>query len=1399
MTELMPDTVRQAGPVFRGYNYQAYQTILSWLKCGKNEEIFTEFAEDLDIVRRDALGSITDAELTQVKHEKKRVTLRSKSAIDLINNFNKHKKRNPDLTLFIRLCTVSERGKEKKVDWVYAENGLCLWDLLKSRELSAADQNAAIEILRSFYSTNTLLSATTQSFIQESDGRAFLTDFIDRISWDTSQSSYADIENEIKQILAVLPRPIIDPLEITQVIYRLWYFVTHSIAGTPNKALNRSDLETILSEETTAKIDRDNLKDLIIESKRTVAGVENLEKMVSLMFEQTAKHLQSTTPVQVIKQQTYQSTIPPLPKPCVDRTQELTKIQGALNNRCLLWIHGSTGYGKTTLANLYSRKTSSNCFWFRLGSYSDFTLTTVLQTINEIIDIELKGNDIVILDDLFIVEQQTYSIELLTSIFDCVKNKSNKILITSRYRLPIRLKTQLGEDFFEYVAPEMSESDINLLIKRLGLDDDSQTKLWSSYILASTSGHPQLVVAFATDAKENEWIFNPNMLVKQPRTVDQVKAEGRRLLVETIHNYGARELARYLSLVIGPFDRDFALSIGNAAPDLQEPGNALDILVGPWIESLGNDIYTLSPLLRGYAAADAGKDGLNKYYVVLCLAWLKKTVITPFEVSQAMITALNAKFDPLIAKLCGIMFTTNSEDFKTISKELFILPRLYLESGDQLTDIHPMARFMFRFFQLKISENNEDWRSYLKIYSRQITEIDELDSSSMEYWTCLWMFNCETIIRTNTPIPAKDRVLQAIAVIEMINDNELSDITAILDQDKVQIDPILMIATSFIHTYQELQFLLTELADRSGDIVSSFFNGFEMFPDDLSLLIDRVWQNESNNDNPEWDQCITVFYEAMEFAKRHGNKWLLSGAARGLMIIYEEYLGDSAKALQVADKSRSLLCGSHPLIDIQEATIHYRSDHYEKVIEIIGNLESSLSPEILPIHRIYALRSAIRCAGELKQWDKVIYFAEHGLRLSPHLNVDGLGELSLICFEAELGWSEHEKGDLNKAVKHFELVLKKMEQVSDQEYPLFNIFRIRFGSALGWLSHTWELNGTVIQLKTSILRPFAGMFANFQDPPDESKVHTVQAYPLLWANLAKYSASFIDMDFIDSIAKRSNIRIGSKQTFLAVTGTYHAIFLNSLVNNEFNRSLEAGMEYAKLFTRLSYSITMMSDRFDLNEPMDMENLNENHDRKYYDKWFKTLSWIVIEPMIMFICGLDEQPKINFSKWVDHFKDTFGKQHRYVKYIRWVEKSILAAYGDSGAIEMVKKNTLETSNESGSTRRLSILAMCASSYFQISATLSAQFSMLKAMTLPGMGNNHWGIFFYMMVIKRWSDFAKNQKFLMVLPELWSAKILDSIAISSPTASDIAKLLLLVGEANAVSWPQEMLSDLRDISQ
>jgi len=343
------------------------------------------------------------------------------------------------------------------------------------------------------------------------------------------------------------------------------------------------------------------------------------------------------------------------------------------------------------------------------------------------------------------------------------------------------------------------------------------------------------------------------------------------------------------------------------------------------------------------------------------------------------------------------------------------------------------------------------------------------------------------------------------------------------------------------------------------------------------------------------------------------------------------------------------------------------------------------------------------------------------------------------------------------------------------------------------------MNGTVIQLKTSISKPFAGMFANFEDPPEESKDYTVQAYPIMWAFLAKYSASQADKDFIDSITKRATIQIDGRQYYFALMNVYHAIFHNALVKRDFDRAIEAGIKYAKLLVVLPDYKESRGDLWKINDPVDLDDLFKKTGRDFFTKWSECICGLIVEPMMMFICISDELPALDFSKWLVNLIGIFGEKDKAVKSVKWLEKVVSSVFGDEAAIEEIREDTRNSSDQSEHTRRLSILAMCVSKHLQLSEVLSAQFSVLKTMMHPMMESSHWAIFFYNMVVKRWTFLAENQRCFMISPKIWSEKILSAISFSSPTAKDIAKILLLVGEATGIRWPGEMLSELRQVSQ
>jgi hypothetical protein len=54
---LKADAKRQAVPLFKGVDYQIWQTVLAWADLAENETLFVEGAEDFDTIGEAAIGN----------------------------------------------------------------------------------------------------------------------------------------------------------------------------------------------------------------------------------------------------------------------------------------------------------------------------------------------------------------------------------------------------------------------------------------------------------------------------------------------------------------------------------------------------------------------------------------------------------------------------------------------------------------------------------------------------------------------------------------------------------------------------------------------------------------------------------------------------------------------------------------------------------------------------------------------------------------------------------------------------------------------------------------------------------------------------------------------------------------------------------------------------------------------------------------------------------------------------------------------------------------------------------------------------------------------------------------------------------------------------------------------
>lgn len=973
MSDLLPDLDRQATASLRGYGYQCYQTIKAWLLCGPNEEIRCEFAEDIDVVRRDLSGNISEAELNQVKHQQQNVTLNSQAAVEVINNFFRHRSANPTLFIQIRLWTISDRGKEKNVDWKFAPCGLDLWDKLKECTLPTTERDQAIATLRSYLKANGHISAEAKSFLESSDDSVLLSEFVDKISWDTSQASYLPLQEEICDLLAKRKRPITDRLERTQTIDRLFRYVFDLISMDRDRKLTRDGLERILSEETCTIVDRQTLQQL---TESVITTKQEVTQTHALLAQLSAEILRSHAPIGPSNGQSIQvfsdklfvhSDFPPLPSVCSQRGTVVHDLWVKSKSAPIIWMHGSTGYGKTTLANLLIRALGVPFLWCRLSSAVDLELASSLQAVMQQLAKRSPRPRILILDDVRINESNTATVELMSILVGSAKDMGSVVVVTSQDRLPSRLASLFGSQSEEVDVPGMSVEEIESLLTVAGLTDGKLIHVWSTLISTKTLGHPQLVGAYVTYARDIAWTISGEVLLETPPSAEQIRRESRQQLSATIHSAEARELARRLSLVSIPFPREFAIAVGRATPGLKEPGRAFDALVGPWIEQIDDKNFALSPLLQGYAESEVGETGLKIFSRMLAYGWSLQKKLTPLQFMQLITCALASKEQLLIGNAAFVVISMDHDRFRQIAKEIWLLSHLALGPPYDWSDIHPLTRFLFRKAQLRVAKHNNETKLYAQLDQIILNEVEGIKDEGLSR-NLIFMHYTDTSIAQNSPLTQKERTGRAIKAVQMFHAGLIESAFIQPLSTKTPIHSLVLLATSTLTTLEDLEYFFAELKDRQTEVIAGIFSSFDQYREGLSLLLDRVWLAESKKAAPQWNECQRVFASIADFALIHKIPWLFGASIRARIVVLDEYQDDSEAALRLASEARLTFGTTHPLIDLAESTVRFRRKEYPESLDLIAKFDEGTSFNDVSIERLFAMRRAIIGASHASSW-----------------------------------------------------------------------------------------------------------------------------------------------------------------------------------------------------------------------------------------------------------------------------------------------------------------------------------------------------------------------------------------------------------------------------------------------
>lgn len=232
---------RQATPPIRGYSYQIWQTLLHWIRLSRDEVLYIEAAEDLDVI------TTTKAEAIQVGHLARSVTLRTPKVLEAIRNAWLHQESNAGRDVHLRFLTSARRGIERPP--VVSGRGLDYWE--------ACQRNPGLDSkpLREFLARQSALPVNLRRFVADASEEQFRERLLCRVHWSTAQGSLGGIRKEVSdRLVTFADEHSVVPSAAQRAVSHLHDAVWQAACGKGDRRLTRADFLCAFENAVTVRV-----------------------------------------------------------------------------------------------------------------------------------------------------------------------------------------------------------------------------------------------------------------------------------------------------------------------------------------------------------------------------------------------------------------------------------------------------------------------------------------------------------------------------------------------------------------------------------------------------------------------------------------------------------------------------------------------------------------------------------------------------------------------------------------------------------------------------------------------------------------------------------------------------------------------------------------------------------------------------------------------------------------------------------------------------------------------------------------------------------------------------------------------------------------------------------------
>lgn len=878
---------RQAVASIRGYVYQIVASALAWSALAEDEMLLLEVAEDFLVATSEALT------LTQVKDAPAgpAATLRTPGVVDTINSFWRLRNANRARRVRAVYMTTTPFGRERGGPLPSPMKGLDEWRLAA---IEGRDLTGLKALLLSLP-----LDADLKLWLEQQRDAVIRDELLRPVRWEGGQPNLAGLDELlVERLVMTADRQGLMPSDGRRARDAVLHAVMRRIVDPDARQLTRAQFLEAFEAATSVSMPMSAVR-------RSASGREGApisDRLEEVLIDARA--------------------VPASPLH-VERSEVTAKASVGLSSGATIWLHGSSGGGKTTAALDAVRTSNRGWYILELRDLKPEAVAERLRLVRQATQYRDFGG--LILDDFPAAGLPKLALQF--ALLETAVRQIDGGLVVTAYRPP---PPSLSGGVLSFSVPPLEETEVGRVVARAGGD----TARWMRSVWLSSGGHPQLVAARVTGLKARGWPVDEDLQGILPGDraldLDLERDAVRERLIEDLPDR-PRALLYRLSLLIGGFDRGLAVAAGAAAPPLAQPGDALDFLVGPWIETTRAGRFRVSPLI-----ADAGSRTLSApeqtaVHTAICDDLLARRPIPGEHVAQLLVSGLVADHVEAL-KAIGVVVMMEKGENREILFE-YLEPLTFFSTEAPLVKRDAEAACLVRLAQLKVAVARSPAKTTRRILDRLRKEL----SGSKRPGDVLQAALFTILSAPTSPLPPSDwfglvREMEGLDLrLPVETRAALRARTAYLGSEHPA-DFMFTWRAAHLESIDELEGLFAVLDSAETPVRNRYLATLTDTPATVRSAIQSPWVRESEADGFDAVVAAMRYIDLQAGAERWGRPEIAVQCAAARATLLSEYSGRHDEALAVLEAAEASW-PRDPLLQRERIKIFFRLGRHEAVVE----------------------------------------------------------------------------------------------------------------------------------------------------------------------------------------------------------------------------------------------------------------------------------------------------------------------------------------------------------------------------------------------------------------------------------------------------------------------------------